>query len=461
MVNPWLARFAGAPALVAPHMRDRFEASLTALAARFDTELAAQQDGGDDFWTELGPYASRRLRPYNVVNGILELPVRGVLLHGFPYQFLDWATGYEYIWKAFDRGLGDDAVKGIALIIDSPGGMVAGNFDLVDRMFAARGIKPVRAYASEYAYSAAYSIASAADSITLPRTGDVGSIGVVTTHLDVSKAYEEIGFKVTFIFAGKHKVDGNAYEPLPDDVKASIQADIDYLYGIFVDTVARNRGLDPNTVRATEANTFRADEALEAGLADFVGPLDNALADFAADLTNPAGDDTVSDQKATVTVASVKADHPDVATALINEGREAAQATAKTTTETAVATALTAERGRVAKLDGFARTYGGNANALKIIDGAKADGSKPEDVAMQLIESGASAAAGVVAGMEGDDAGATGARPAGLGGTPAAAQTPDGWSAEWKGSDKLQAEFPTEGAYVAFKKDEQRRKGGR
>ncbi len=67
-------------------------------------------------------------------------------------------------------------VKGIAFVIDSPGGHVAGNFDLVDKIFAARDVKPIRAFAAENAYSAAYSIASAAQSITVARTGGVGSI---------------------------------------------------------------------------------------------------------------------------------------------------------------------------------------------------------------------------------------------------------------------------------------------
>ena len=71
--------------------------------------------------------------------------------------------------------------------------MVAGNFDLVDRIFAARGVKPIRAYAAESAYSAAYSIASAADDITVSRTGGVGSIGVVTVHADYSQALDAGG----------------------------------------------------------------------------------------------------------------------------------------------------------------------------------------------------------------------------------------------------------------------------
>jgi hypothetical protein len=106
----------------------------------------------------------------------------------------------------------------------------------------------------------------------------------------------EGGVKVTFIFAGKHKVDGNAYEPLPADVKARIQERIDELYGIFVGTVAQNRGLDEQAVRDTEALTFTASQATSNGLADAIGTLDDALAAFAADLSNPQGDEEMSTQ---------------------------------------------------------------------------------------------------------------------------------------------------------------------
>lgn len=311
MANPFLARFEDSPALVHPDKHRRFEASLIKLNdymdAQHQRELAAS-NGNDDFWFADNDWRSV-LRPYVVVNGVLQIPVKGVLLHDFGYQYFDWATGYVYIEKAIERGMGDGNVKGIALVIDSPGGEVAGNFDLVDKIFAWRGTKPIRAYASESAYSAAYSIASAADSITVSRTGGVGSIGVVTAHVDVSKMMDDWGYKVTFIYAGAHKVDGNPYEALKPEVKERIQARIDELYSIFVQTVARNREMDEQAVRDTEALTFTASEATQNGLADNIGERDASIAAFAVELSLNDGDDQMAnvnenkDNAATVTLA--------------------------------------------------------------------------------------------------------------------------------------------------------------
>ncbi len=286
MSNPFMARFDRVPSLVAPEMHRVFEASLHQAAnimARL--EMATEKPKmSDDFWFADDDWRAY-LRPYVVKDGILQIPVRGVLLHNFPYQFGDYATGYDYVWRAFKRGMEDPNVKGIALIIDSPGGEVAGNFDLVDKMFAMRGTKPVRSYAMESAYSAAYSIASVGDTITVSRTGGVGSIGVVTSHIDISAAMEANGVRITFIHAGKHKVDGNPYEALAPDVKARIQARIDEMYGVFVSTVARNRQMDEQAIRDTEALLFTATQAVSNGLADSIGSLEDAVAAFAVDLS--------------------------------------------------------------------------------------------------------------------------------------------------------------------------------
>lgn len=288
MNNPFLARFDGEPALVNADMQNRFTASLNAV---MNHELASQAQvsayaSSDEFWTEMGSY-SKMLRPYSVNNGILQIPVKGALLKDFPYQFFDYATGYEYIKMAFDRGLADADVKGIALIFDTPGGMVAGNFDLVDHIHSKRGIKPIAGFAQEHAYSAGYSLISAVDPgrVNVSRTGGVGSIGVVTSHVDVSAQMDQRGIKVTFIHAGKHKVEGNPYEALSDDTKARIQSRIDGLYGIFVSTVARNRGMDEKAIRATEALTFSAEEAVSNGLADNIGSLEDAIVAFATSLS--------------------------------------------------------------------------------------------------------------------------------------------------------------------------------
>ena len=288
----------GQPALVSPDHADVVTASLQSvsrhpLMVRLQTEGGASASTGDDFWLDEDDWRAV-LQPYTVVDGVLQIPVRGVLLHDFPYQFFSWATGYKYIEKAFKRGMEDENVRGIALVIDSPGGMVAGCFDAVDRMIAAKGDKPVRAFAAETATSAAYAIATVADSITVSRTGAVGSVGVVTSHFDVSKMMGNAGLKITFIHAGKHKVDGNSYEPLPADVKDRIQSRVDGLYSIFVASVAENRGMDEEAVRATEALVYSAAEAQSVGFADSIGALDEELADWSASLKPDTGDTHMS-----------------------------------------------------------------------------------------------------------------------------------------------------------------------
>lgn len=303
----------------------------------------------DDFWPEPSSWKAS-LRPYTVRDGVLQIPVKGVLLNDFPYAFGGYATGYEYIQRALSRGLTDASVRAIAFIIDSPGGMVAGNQDCVDKIFAARGTKPMRAFAHEMAYSAAYNVACGPDTIVVSRSGGVGSIGVVTSHTDVSGMLEQRGMKITFIFAGKHKVDGNPTEPLPDDVKARIQVRIDELYSVFVSSVARGRGLDEQTVRDTEALTFTATQATSNGLADSIGSLDDAVSAFVDFLDDESNNDDGDDGMTTPTTV-------DQAT------HDTAVATARTE---AAAAATTSERERIKAISTCDEATGRDALAAHI-----------------------------------------------------------------------------------------------
>lgn len=303
MPNAAFATLAGVgdfdPVLFSPDQSNRVASCLQALAAHPQAEqiFASANDlsAHDDYWPAADSWQSQ-LKPYVVKGGVLQIPVKGVLLHNFPYAVGAYATGYYYIQKALERGLADPDVKGVALVCDSPGGHVAGCFELADRIYQARSVKPIAAFAHEHAFSAAYAVASAAKKITVSRTGGVGSIGVVTMHMDYSKMLDNAGVKITFIFAGKHKVDGNAYEALSDDAKARIQTRIDEAYGVFCAAVARNRGLEEKQIRKTEALTFTASEAVDQKLADAIGPLDEAMAEFSQCLFGGQGDDNMTTQ---------------------------------------------------------------------------------------------------------------------------------------------------------------------
>ena len=218
--------------------------------------------------------ASRR--PYDVVDGVAVVPISGVLVHGDGYCW--WGeTPYGAIRRTLEQAVADPEVRAIVLHVDSPGGEVAGCFDLADRIYAMRGEKPIAALVDEYACSAAYALASAADTILAPRTAVIGSIGVITMHLDVTAALEQAGLKVTTVQFGGRKSDSYPTTPLSDDARERMQSDIDALGEMFVALVARNRGLKPAAVRATEAGVFLGQAAVDAGLADAVMPTDEAF----------------------------------------------------------------------------------------------------------------------------------------------------------------------------------------
>ena len=226
-------------------------------------------------------YFSRKARKdsgYDVLEGIAIIPVYGTLVQKLgtlrPYSGM---TGYDGIRRVFLTAVNDPEVKGICLDIDSPGGEVAGCFDLVDLIYAERGKKPIHAILSENAFSAAYAIASAADKIYVPRTGGVGSVGVIVIHCDWSQHIKDDGLKVSIITYGNRKAESNPYVALSDEARAAIQHDVDEMGRLFVSTVSRNRGLSETVIRNTQAACYLAAEGVQMGLADVVASPDVAF----------------------------------------------------------------------------------------------------------------------------------------------------------------------------------------
>ena len=216
-------------------------------------------------------------KPYQVVGAVAVIPVRGCLLHGAGWYWWGYSTAYDQIRGAFAAAINDDAVRAIALLIDSPGGECAGCYDVVDAIYAMRGTKPVHAIVDETAYSAAYAIASAADRIWVPRTGGVGSIGIIWQHTSIAGALEKAGIEVETFTFGALKAEGQPERRLSDDAAKRVQADIDTLGELFVDTVARNRSIAASAVRDTQAGTFMGAAGVAAGLADEVSSADAAF----------------------------------------------------------------------------------------------------------------------------------------------------------------------------------------
>ena len=191
-------------------------------------------------------------------------------------------TSIEKLTATFRQALNDPNVKAIVLDVDSPGGSVDGVPELADEIYGARSQKKIVAVANTMAASAAYWLASAADELVVTPSGAVGSIGVWGAHEDYSKALEQEGVKVTLISAGKYKVEGNPYEPLSEEGKAALQADVDNFYSMFVKAVAKNRGVAQASVADGygQGRMVMASLAVKQGMADSVATLDQTLARF-------------------------------------------------------------------------------------------------------------------------------------------------------------------------------------
>lgn len=238
-----------------------------------------------DMAAAVNGYQGRERKVFQQIDGFAVIPIEGTLTHRSgnlnPHSGM---TGYDGVSTKIDAALADDSVRGILLDIDSPGGAVAGCFDLSDQIFEARQQKPVWGLVDELCASAGFALASACNRLVAPRTAQIGSVGVVTMHVDQSQFLADMGVDVTFIHAGKHKVDGNSFAPLPDEVRAAIQADIDEVYGMFVDLVARNRGMSTKAVRDTEARVYGAKNAGGVKFIDQIMPARNVLSAFDKDL---------------------------------------------------------------------------------------------------------------------------------------------------------------------------------
>jgi len=210
---------------------------------------------------------------YTRAGGVAVIPVMGTLVQRrLGMEALSGMASYASLQTMLSAAAADSQAHTILLEVDSPGGQVAGVFDLSAYIEGLRGRKRIVAYANELAASAAYLIAASASEVVASRTSRLGSIGVVVTHIDRSKQLEKQGVAVTHIYAGEKKVDGSPVLPLPDDVKAEIQAEVDSTYALFTSEVDRLRNAQAGAARATKAGILTGQSAVDAGLADRVEP---------------------------------------------------------------------------------------------------------------------------------------------------------------------------------------------
>lgn len=407
-------------------------------------------------------------KPYTIDQGVAILPVEGVIAKR-ANMFMDISGGVstELLGRDLQAALQDTQVHSIVLSVDSPGGAVDGTQALAAIIRSGREQKPIVTLASGLIASAAYWLGSAGSAVYIADTTTVsGSIGVVSSHTDYSKARADRGITVTEITAGKYKRIASDNAPLSKEGKAHMQAQVDYYYSLFVDAVAAHRGVGVETVLAQMADgqTFIGQQGIDAGLVDGIQTLPQIIAalnaDYATSLVQPGhvrGSMLPKATSAPVPIASVPtpkgvrnmdrqqlaAEHPALVESILAEGRAAGAA---------------AERGRILAIEAAA-IPGHDA----LVATLKADGNvSAGDAALQILAAERQVKTKMVAAHQAEaptpvvqNATATHAptaaeRDALSAHADASLPVEQRAKAAWEGDASLRTEFSSLGSYTAY-----------
>lgn len=216
-----------------------------------------------------------------VRDGVAILPVDGPLFrHANLFTEISGATSVDLLAQDFAQALENPAVIAILLDVNSPGGEVDGVNGFAKQIAAARGKKPIAAYVSYLGASGAYWIASAAPLVVVDDVAHLGSIGVVATITDSTEAMKAKGLrKIEFVSS----LSPNKRPDLDSEAgRQEVQRTVDAVAQVFVDAVARNRGVSPDKVLADfgRGGVHIGAAAVAAGMADRVGTFEELLAEL-------------------------------------------------------------------------------------------------------------------------------------------------------------------------------------
>lgn len=184
----------------------------------------------------------------------------------------------------------DDSVKGVLLVVNSPGGEVIASEKLARKVEELAKKKPVVVYVEGLDASGAYMVSAPADYIVAEKHSIVGSIGVRMDLMHYYGLMKKLGINVTTIKAGKYKDIGSPFRPMTKEEKEYLQKMINETYMDFVKWVAEHRHLSINyTLKIADGKIYSGEDAKKVGLVDEVGTEEDALKKLEqlANVSNP------------------------------------------------------------------------------------------------------------------------------------------------------------------------------
>jgi len=223
---------------------------------------------------------------------IAVIPIRGEIVE-YP-DVLEDGSGYvmppstnpDDTFALIEAAEQNPYITGILLQIDSVGGVPAASEAITNRL--KRSLLPTSALIGSYGASAAYLIATGADTIIASPFSDVGSIGVSMSYLSYAKQHDTEGITYEQLVSAPYKNYGDPDKPLTVEERKLLQRDLDVLHDEFVKQVAENRNMPIEKIEAlADGSSMPGSLALQAGLIDSLGDIQTARAWFAQELSLP------------------------------------------------------------------------------------------------------------------------------------------------------------------------------
>lgn len=376
-------------------------------------------------------------RTVSVRDGVALVHVIGpVFRYANLFTQISGATSLDVLARDFTAAIDDPGVKAVVLVLDSPGGQANGISEMAAMIRFGSLKKPVVAYVDGAAQSAAYWLASAADEVVASPTAMVGSIGAVVA-IDAQK--REGTVEIVSSQSPNKRPDVST-----DAGRAQIQSLIDALAQVFIDDVARYRGVETTAVleRFGQGASFLAAEAVDRGMVTRISTLEAIIAGLSGAPAKKGDPRMAHDEtgrpdavKPAIDRAYLAANHPDLITALQAEG-------------------AAAERARILDVQAQAKGFPGH-DALVAELVADGQSTGPE-AAVRILAAERATLQNRAASLRAEAPAAVPDAPApGPGATAQidpAAPVADRARVAWEGDAALRAEFRTLEAYTAYLK---------
>ena len=210
------------------------------------------------------------------------IPINGSLhsKENFFTQFFGIMT-YETLSNIMALLAGDEDIKNALLSFSTPGGSAMGIDVATDAIHAMRRLgKPVYGHTADHSLSAGYWIASACETFNCQKNAEIGSVGVIGVHADMTSMLKKEGIRVTVMRKGEEKALATPYEKLSDKARAQVERSMGHKYDAFIEQVSNGRRLERSYVmdEIATGRVFTGQEAQQLRLVDEIVPYNDEVA---------------------------------------------------------------------------------------------------------------------------------------------------------------------------------------